>query len=193
MRIGLSNLQQIEGTSPPTAEALRKLTSAVQTGWNKQHVGDGSHGDITATGLEVSGLSVFGKARLTYTDWEDDGVAGDHNDISTATLKDVSWLRIFPAQALGADLDITGIDATDREAGDLLLVTNVASESVGHDILFHLEDTASLADNRFMSVTASPAGPFRLHGGRGVWLVYDFYFSSVTSPPVYRWRILDQA
>lgn len=192
MRPVIRNRPQLD---PVLQDTLDGIVIPIQAGWKKQHQGDGAHTDITATSATITGLTTLGKVRLSYVIWNDDGVAGNHNNITVAGLADVSWLRIFPGQSLGADLEITGIDATGRETGDLLLVTNCDSgTATGNDILFHIEDANSTAENRFAaSLTNAPASPFTLEASRGVWLIYDYDTANFAGPREPRWRIIDGA
>lgn len=191
MRPVLQNQPQIGNLGQFLLDALRHLVSSIQTGWNKQHDGDGAHTAVTAESLTVTpGVSVFSKLRLSFVDWRDDGVPGNHNNIRSTGIENVAWLRILPAQAGAADLDVTGIDAVDREMGDILLVTVIDSNGTG-DVLFHLENAGSLAVNRFMGAAAGPAGPYRIESGGGVWLIRDVDYTG-TGDLRHRWKIIGQ-
>jgi hypothetical protein len=180
MRPVLQNQPQIGGLSQALLDSLRNMLAGITAGWNKQHDGDGAHTAVTADSVTVSGTTVLGKLRLNSVTWYDNGTT-PQNNVTVAGLADASWLRIVPNQGAGVDLEITGIDATGREVGDLLLVTNCGSEGAGaNDIALLLEDALSIAANRF-------------NHGRGVWLVYDYDTTGgFAGPRVPRWRIIDQ-
>ena len=194
MRIGIPNILQLESLSQPLAETLRKLVASIQAGWNKQHQGDGTHGDVTATSLEVSGTTVLGKLNLrsvTYT--EPGGTGGTVNNLTVAGLQDVSVLRIIGETS---PLQITGIDATGRTRGDLLLVLNCDYTLDPQDLQLLGENTGSTATNRFAETTAfgGPGSTYVIQGARGVWLMYDYQEQEVSSNPVgARWRIIADA
>jgi hypothetical protein len=191
MRPTLQNQPQIGALSQALLDAMRVLVAAIQAGWNQQHAGDGSHTGVTATSATVSGLTTLGKLRLTQAEYVEPGATGGtvHN-ISTPTLASVSCLRIV---ASSNPLIITGIDATGREPGDLLLVLNCDDTLSPHDVWLNTEDAGSAAANRFAETSAG-TGPLVIQGSRGVWLCYDYQRTSATSGTrLPRWRIIDQA
>lgn len=194
MRVTLPNLQQIEGFYQPLADTLRRLVAAIQTGWNKQHQGDGSHTAVTATSLEVSGATVLGKLNLRSVTYEEPtGTGGTVNNLSVAGLVDVSVLRILGETS---PLQITGIDATGRSRGDLLLVLNCDYTLDPQDLQLLGENTGSVAANRFAETTAfgGPGSTYVIQGARGVWLMYDYQEQEVNSNPLGgRWRIIADA
>jgi hypothetical protein len=193
MRLSVQNQPQIDALSKPTGDALRALASRAN-GWSKaQHKGDGSHGDVTATSLEVSGTTTLGKINLrsvTYT--EPPGTGGTINDVTVAGLAEVSCLRIVPESS---PLLINGIDATGRTRGDLLWVINCDFTLDPCDVYLMMEQAGSLAANRFAETTASPTsvgGQVIINGARGVLLRYDYQESETNvTPNGARWRVLD--
>lgn len=194
MRISLQNQPQIEKLAQPLAQSLRNLVAAIQTGWNSQHAGDGSHGDVTATALTVTGgETVLGPLRLSYVTYTEPVTAvGLVHNITVAGLSDVSMLRVV---ALTNPLRITGIDATGRTPGSLLLVVNADdTTSAPADLDLQMENTGSAATNRFAESAASPTavgGNVRVQGARGVWLVYDYQRASPSVAGNLRWRVMD--
>jgi hypothetical protein len=191
MRPVLQNQPQIGSLGQFLLESLRHMLASITTGWSQQHNGDGGHTDITASGgASITGTTVLGKVNLRSAIYNHDGSPSVHN-LTVDTLAQVSWLRIFPA----GPMSITGIDATGRETGDLLLVTNCGSSGAPvDDIELALADAGSLSANRFsQGGTAPPTSPFTLYTARGVWLVYDYDVNSISGPRVPAWRIIDQA
>ncbi len=196
MRPVLQNQPQIEALSSALLGALRALVAAIQTGWNAQHKGDGTHDAITATALTVTpGVSVFGKIRLTVGNYLEPPATGGivHNIGSQDVgIGGVSYLRI---NAVTNPLQITGIDATGRQQGDLLLVVNADDSLAAKDIWLLGENAGSVAENRFCDTVASASGAggnVIIQGARGVWLVYDFQINSTVgiSTPRPRWRVI---
>jgi hypothetical protein len=190
MRPILQNQPQIESLSQALMQSLRALVAAIQTGWNQQHNGDGSHAAVTAASASVSGLTTLGKLRLNSVTYVHTSIVGTVNDLTVAGLADVSCLRIVTENA--SPLTINGIDATGRSAGDLLLVLNCdTTVSTPGDHNLALEAAASVAENRFATSSASPASPFVLQGARGVWLMYDYQTTiSAIGARSPRWRII---
>jgi hypothetical protein len=193
MRPVLQNQPQIGGLSQALLDALRNLVAAIQTGWNKQHDGDGGHTAVTAESASVSGLTTLGKLRLNQVTLDENLLpvtGGTINNLTVDGLKDVSCLRII---SVSTPLVITGIDATGREAGDLLLVLNCDDTNDAGDLWLNLEDAGSLAANRFADTTAGTT-PIVIQGARGVWLCYDYQRTGVAnSTRLPRWRVIDQA
>ena len=191
MRLSFINQPEIEALSAALAQALRALVAAIQTGWNKQHKGDGTHDDVTATSLSVTGTSTLGKVNLrSVTLTETVGMS--LNNVTVAGLSAVSVLRIIPESS---PMQITGIDATGRSRGDLLWVINCDYTLDPADIQLMMENANSLAANRFCETTASPTsvgGAVVIQGARGVLLMYDYQEAEVSSAPNgARWRVLD--
>lgn len=192
MRPVLQNQPQIGGLGQALLDSLRNLVASIQTGWNKQHNGDGAHTDVTATSASVSGLTTLGKLRLTQVTLDENVLpltGGTINNLTVEGLKEVSCLRVLP---LSNPLILTGIDATGREAGDLLLVLNCDDTLVARDLWLNLEDAGSIAANRFATTTAGTT-PVVIQGARGVWLCYDHQRTGVAnSTRLPRWRVIDQ-
>jgi hypothetical protein len=193
MRLTLPNQLQIDQVSKPLGDSLRAMKANLGAWGDKEHLADGKHGDVTATALEVANTAVFGKINLrsvTYT--EPGGTGGTVHNLAVADLRDVSCLRIIPESS---PLQITGIDATGRQRGDLLLLLNCDYDLDPADIQLLGENTNSVATNRFVDTTASAsgaAGTVTIQGARGVWLIYDDQEREVSSNPLGgRWRILD--
>lgn len=193
MRITLPNLPQIGNLSQPLLDSLQTMRAAITAGWNKQHNGDGAHTDVTAASLTVAGTAVFGKINLrsvTFTDTITMG--GVANDLVVGGLFDVSCLRITPE---ASPLQITGIDATGRTRGDLLLLLNCDYDLDPADIQLLGENAGSQPANRFVDTTASAsgaAGTVTVQGARGVWLIYDYQDREAAVTPLGgRWRILE--
>lgn len=191
MRPVLENQPQIEALSSPLLGALRALVAAIQTGWNQQHKGDGSHDAVTATGLSVSGATVLNKLNLASATYVGGIGGGIVNDLTAPGLAGVSCLRI---DASASPTMITGIDATGRQRGDLLLVLNCDRWLAPKDLMLLGEDTRSLPANRFCDTAASTGGAgatVTVQGARGIWLIYDYQErESNVSPIGPRWRIV---
>lgn len=187
MRLTLPNQQQIDHLSKPLGDALRALRGNLGTWGDKEHRADGKHADLTATSAAVSGLTTLGKLRLRYVSYNDNGT-GSVNDLVVAGLSSVSWLRIFPAAAL----TITGINANERDLGDTLLITNNDSGGSTFNLTLAVENGNSIATNRFQqSNTLAAGGPYTVPVGRGVWLMYDAFYTSVSGVPQKRWTVID--
>lgn len=196
MRPVLQNQPQIGGLSQALLDSLKNMLAAITAGWNQEHNGDGSHGDVTATSLDVAtGTSTLSKLNLRCVDYVEPGATGGTvNNLTVVGLATASCLRIQPASV---PLLINGIDATGRTQGDLLLVLNVdTTVSTPADIWLVQEAAGSLAANRFAETTASPGGigaAIIVHGARGVWLMYDYQTTGTSGTRNPRWRIIDQA
>lgn len=192
MRPSLQFQPQIEALSQPLAQALRNMLAAIQTGWNKQHNGDGAHTDVTATSATVSGVTTLGRLVLNQVTLDENTLpvtGGTINNLTVPGLTDVACLRVLP---LSSPLVITGIDSTGRVPGDLLLVLNCDDTLVPCDLWLNLEDTGSKAENR-LATTAAGTTPVVIQGGRGVWLCYDYQRTGVlNSTRLPRWRVIDQ-
>jgi len=182
MRPVLQFQPQIEALCQPLVQALRAMLAAIQAGWNAQHNGDGGHTAVTAESASVTGLTTLGKVRLTSVIYSHDA-SPSVNDLTTDGLTNVSWLRIFPA----GNFDLTGIDATGREVGDRLLITNCSTGGLD-DITLVTASGFSLSANRFANGTNCV-----VIGGRGVELIYDYDVTGFFGPRLPCWRIIDQA
>jgi hypothetical protein len=194
VNLSLMFRSQLQAAGEIGVAVIRNLDSLIGnlTVWGQQeHKDDGTHGDVTADSLSVTpGVSALSKVRLNQVTYEHTALSPTVNNLTVPGLSTSSCLRIVPNQVL----DINGIDATGREPGDLLLVLNCdTTVSSPDDVWLHLENSGAVAGNRFASSSASPAGPYVLHGARGVWLVYDYQTAveavGVRSP---RWRIVAQ-
>jgi hypothetical protein len=195
MRISIINQPQIEALSSALKQCLVTLAAAIQTGWNKQHNGDGGHTAITATSATVTGATTVGKLILNTITLPQRTLAGTENDFDGPGLISASHLRIINHSN---PMFLNGINAQGRVPGDLLLLTNGDdSISVSADIQIQFENAGSLPANRFCANPASPGGGanFVLNGGRSVWLVYSFTQTgtSLNSAPIPRWYVIDQA
>lgn len=194
MRISIANQPEIERLSMPLKQSLATMAAAIQTGWNQQHHGDGTHGAVTASSASVTGTTVLGKLNLRSVTYREGIPSGLQHDLTVAGLPDVSCLRIVAA---ASPTMITGIDATGRQMGDVLLVLNCDPWLAPKDLLLLGEDTRSLAANRFCDTAASPGGAgssYIVQGARGVWLVYDYQeMDGSTTPKGPRWRIIADA
>lgn len=192
MRLSLANQPEIEQLSMPLKQSLVALKSAIQTGWNKQHNGDGEHTNITATGLNMTaGETLLGRVRLNFVTYDNILGGATQNDLSVAGLDQVSMLRIIPR---ANPMVITGIDAAGRTQGSLLLVVNADdTTSLPADIDLAMNSAASLAPNRFADSPMSPsfAGNVRIQGAKAVWLIYDVQRTGPASSPNLRWRVCD--
>lgn len=193
MRIVLKNLPQIEALSKPLLDALKGLRSSVAAWADKEHKADGTHDAVTATSLTVSGITTLGRVvynSVTYVDAG--GGGGIVNDLTVAGLSSVAVLRIVGESS---PLQITGIDATGRKRGEILYVLNCDYVLDPQDVWLMMENTGSVATNRFAETTASPTsagGPVIIQGGRGVKLMYDFQENEVNVNPIgARWRVLE--
>lgn len=196
MRPVLQNQPQIGSVSQALLESLKTMLAAITAGWNQQHTGDGAHTAVTATSLIVTpGTTALGKLNLSSVTYVDDGLGGGvKHDVSVAGLSTCSCLRVLGESS---PLQITGIDATGRTRGDLLLVLNCDYTLDPQDVWLMMENTGSMAVNRFAETTASPTsvgGAVIINGGRGVFLIYDYQEQELNSSPVgARWRVLDPA
>ena len=193
MRPILQNQPQIESVSWYLLEALKRLVSAIQAGWNAQHTGDGGHTDITATSATMTGRLTTGRLNLVTVTLEEVATTS-LNNLTAPNLANAGCLRIIPETN---PMLITGIDSTGFIDHDMLLVINADYTLDPADIQFVPESASSTAENRFADTVASPGGGganFVLNGARAVWLVRDIEAndSSSPTPPSARWRIVSQ-
>jgi hypothetical protein len=193
MRLVLQNQPQIGNLGQFLLDSLRNLVTAIQTGWSKQHSGDGTHAAVTATSLAVSGVTTLGRVVLNQITLDENTLpltGGTINNLTVAGLHNVSCLRVLP---VSSPLILTGIDATGRQPGELLLVLNCDDTLDPGDIWLNLEDAGSLAANRFATSLAGTS-PVIVQGARGVLLCYDYQRTGVlNSTRLPRWRVVDQA
>jgi hypothetical protein len=193
MRPVLQNQPQIGGLSQALLDSLKTMLAAITAGWNTQHAGDGTHAAVTATSVSVTpGTTVLNKLNLRVVEYTEPGATGGTvNNLTVAGLATTSCLRIQPASV---PLVITGIDATGRTQGDLLLVLNGdTTVSTPADLVLMCEDAGSAAANRIAETTASPGGVggfITVHGARGVWLMYDYQTTGTNGTRLPRWRIV---
>jgi hypothetical protein len=148
---------------------------------------------VNADSLAVAGTTVLGKVNLrSVTYAEPVGTGGTVNNLTAANLPALSCLRIVPESS---PLQITGIDATGRTRGDLLLLLNCDFGLDPADIQLLGENAGSTATNRFVDTTASASGAggvVTIQGARGVWLIYDYQEQETGVTPLGgRWRILE--
>lgn len=192
MRPVLQNQPQIGSLSQALLDSLRNLLAAISTGWNRQHNGDGGHTAVTAESATVSGLTTLGRIALSQVTLDENLLpltGGTINNLTVNGLRDVACLRVVP---LSNPLVLTGIDATGRTAGEMLLLLNCDDTLVARDIHLNLEDAGSVAANRFATTTAGTT-PVVIQGARGVWLCYDHQRTSTNNGTrLPRWRVVDQ-
>lgn len=191
MRLILPNQPEIERLSMPLKQSLAALKAAISAGWNAQHDGDGAHTDVTANSLAVTNVSTLGRVRMgNIVSYQNLGVIpGPRLDnLTTAGLAQASVLKIRTRTAL---VNVTGIDSTGRQVGDLLLVINDdETTATPVDISFTAFDANSSTTNQFIGSAASSA-PWTLNGSQGLWLMYDSY--SPTGLNIFTgWRVLDR-
>ncbi len=147
------------------ANTIDKILGNVNGFLMKEHNQDGTHGAITATSATVAGplalttfLNIEAKAQL-----------------NNVNAPGVTVLRI---NCTGAQ-NITGIDSIDRVMGSLVMICNV-TDTVDH-LTILLNDTGSIARNRFRGDPALGGDSIDLAPGRFLWAMYD----SVSL----RWRV----
>lgn len=192
MRLSLQNQPQIAGLSQALRDALAALVAAIQTGWNRQHTGDGTHTDVTATSLETDDLTASGKVRLNaIVSYVNLGIIATGR-LDNLTVTGLTTANVLKIQIAAAGVTLTGIDATGRRVGDLLLLINdsqvIASPM---DFTITAADTNSLAANRFIGGVAS-GSPWNVNESKGVWLMYDTW-TNAGATPLFGWRVIAPA
>jgi len=130
-----------------------------------EHNQDGTHANVTATGLAVSKL-------VAFTGYKNIAATAQINDL---LIPDVTVLRF---NLTGAQ-NLTGLDATGRVMGSVVMICNVTA-SVDH-LTILLEDTSSIAKNRFSRDGSIGGDSIDLAPGRFLWAMYD----TVST----RWRV----
>lgn len=192
MRPILQNYPQIAALSQALADSLTALVSAIKTGWNKQHNGDGTHDAVTANSIVVSNLASLGRLRArNIVEYVNLGAipTARLDNLTTPGIENATVLKItifaFP-------ITLTGIDSTGRVPGDLLLLIN-NDQIVGGpgDIVIAAFDTNSVISNRFIGSAASTT-PWTLNGSQGIWLMYDSY-TNTGATPFYGWRVITRS
>ena len=188
MRVTIANQPQIEALSSPLKQSLTTMAASIQTGWNQQHEGDGGHTDVTATSVRAGDLVATGKLCLSnIVRYENLGIipTGRLDNLTTPGLPTANVLKIRVA----AVVTLTGIDATGRREGDLLLLINDAL-NIGspRDFTIAANDANSIVANRFIGGVAS-AFPITVNDSQGVWLMYDS-FSGTGLTYFTGWRVL---
>jgi hypothetical protein len=150
------------------------IYTGLQTWFEVEHNEDGTHSDLTAATATVEGLVIGGRFRLgnivTYT-------APDPNATSrldNLTTPGIGTAGVLKIRNTASGVSLTGIDATGRKPGDMLLVINddlmVADPT---DLTIALDDSNSIQVNRFIG--GSAAGAATLDGSEGMLLMYDTF------------------
>lgn len=158
--------------------------------WSQEeHNEDGTHGVVTATSLLTAFLQTTGKIKLGRVTYVAPTIipTGRIDNLMTPGLATASILKI---RNTAAGITLTGIDATGRTPGELLLVINddlvVATPQ---DLAVAALDANSSAGNQFIGSAASRA-PWNLQGSEMMLLVYDTYETTGTQTDNYGWRVL---
>jgi hypothetical protein len=155
MRVTLQNQPQIERLSQPLMQALRAIVAAIQTGWSKQHSGDGAHTAVIANSLTAP--VVRSRGRLI-------GSVAWRTRPLTANTMPLAPDAAFVVETGGAffnvlnisggsspALTIHGLSAAGRELGERIVIVNGANISV-----FLAHNSASTpAGTRFLSGTGA--------------------------------------
>jgi hypothetical protein len=188
-------VRDVKGSASSLAAAclsnFEDLINALQTWYVVEHNEDGTHGAVTAESTTVAlDLSTLGKLRLGgIVVYEAPGIiaSGRMDDVTTPGIQTASVLKI---RGTASGITLTGIDATGRRPGDLLLLINddqVVADPTDFDIA--AGDTNSVLANRFIGGLASRA-TWTLHGSEAVLLMYDTYLNTPLSTPTGGWRVI---
>lgn len=162
------------------------------TSWGQiEHNDDGTHADVTATSVTADDLIADGPVRfnrmVTYTNL---GVipTGRINNLYTPGLETANVLKVRIA-AVGVTL--TGIYATGRRKGDLLLLINddLHVAGPGPDFGMAAANANSEAANRFIGSLASRT-PWTLQASEAVLLMYDEYANTTAGATFPGWRVV---
>lgn len=176
MKLGVNALEQLPWAS---RVALEDLQVQISAGWDRQHKGDGSHGDIVGTSLDVDDGLMSGGPLSMAGPWSvrQGGILGapqitaNQNNYSPTGLADALVLRL----QTDASRTLTGLVADEVGEGRWLLLVNVGN----FDIVLSHNSGSSIAVNRF----ACPLGlSFTLKSAESVWLWYD--------PTSAAWRVV---
>jgi hypothetical protein len=171
MRLSLQNQPQIEALSQPLTAALRALVSAIQTGWNKQHKGDGTHAAVTADSLtapvvrsqgRLIGSAVWSAGRPLLA-----ATMPLHADSEFVTANGGNgFFNVVTFSTSGATpLVIHGISADGREPGERIVIANIGN---GELELIHTSTSTPLG-TRFMSgVVGAIGGQTTINSGGSI-------------------------
>lgn len=155
MRPVLQNQPQIEALSQPLMQALRALVAAIQTGWKKQHNGDGAHTTVTADSVTAPvlrsqgrwvGSSIWRTRPLTANTMP---LVADAAFITATGSPFFNVLNISGGSSPA--ITIHGLSSAGRELGERVTIVNGANISV---FLAH-NSASSPAGTRFLSGTGA--------------------------------------
>lgn len=178
-------VRDVKGSASGLAAAclsnFEDLINALQTWFPVEHNEDGTHGHVTASSLEVDNLTALGKVRFGNTvRYTDLGLipTGRIDNLYTPGLETANVLKVRIA---AGGVTLTGISATGRQPGDVLLLINDDEHVAGPGPDFDVAaaDTNSDAANRFIGSLASQS-PWTVHGSEGMLLMYDTYTNTGT-------------
>lgn len=190
-------VRDVSGSASGLAAAclsnFEDMINALQTWFPVEHNQDGTHGAVTATSLAVTNnITTLGKLRLgKMVRYYNNGIiaSGRIDNLYAEGLETASVLKVRISAAL---ITITGIDATGRQPGDLLLLINDDEHVAGPgpDFALGAANTNSLEANRFIGSAASQS-PWTVNGSEGVLLMYDS-FTNVHSfnHEIPGWRVI---
>jgi hypothetical protein len=162
MHIGLNWRNTIEGAGPlgvAVAKELDSLIAGISAWSNVEHNDDGTHADVTADSVVITGSPVTtalnvitGLASLAGAVAfpgviTPDQITSNQNDYAPLGWDSAFCLRL----STDATRDLTGIVAPNPAAGRLLFIVNVGS----NDITLLHENASSTAENRFLFSGAS--------------------------------------
>lgn len=147
---------------------LRNISVQAQAAWNAQHASDGSHGDVTATSLVLSGL-LKANGRLNIgapvhlrrpleADTQPFYLAADGRGAAAALA---TFIRIQTSSSDPSPLLWHGLDAAGRDEGDVVFFLNS-----GNDVVeFIVESASAPVDTRFAGNSTAVSGHIELHSG----------------------------
>jgi hypothetical protein len=95
-----------------TQDQLVTLASAIATGWNVQHDGEGHHTDVTATRVRTGSLGLNGIYQINLG-----------NQTSIAPLVIPAKVTVIDIVTGGATVDLYGIQQDGAQFGDILAIS----------------------------------------------------------------------
>lgn len=160
------------------SQALSGIAAQVQAAWNKQHVSDGSHGDVTASSIAVDGPLTIGRLSFAPTPFTY-GAPGARGlvvspDIGGTTITtawdfaNVDKAGVIIPDLSGGGATVYGLSVRNRVAGDVVALVNF--QGYNADLVLRLNPSGSF-EGEFAGNLSTPNVDVTVPRGRWVWLM----------------------
>lgn len=172
------NPRSLPALAASVAQALSGLSAQAQAAWTRQHVADGTHGDLTATSLVVDGPLTIGRLSFAPTPFTygADGARGIvvSPDIGGTTITtawdfaNVDKAGVIVPDLSGGGATVYGLSVRNRAAGDVVALVNF--QGYNADLVLRLNPSGSF-EGEFAGNLSTPNVDVTVPRGRWVWLM----------------------